>query len=432
MKFLKSDRPPTNRPKEKKVTTTLSRLTRQYPALPPAIVMKTALLSIGVHFDPLMVEAARTALPDFRPHTLPDGSKVQVPYLMKLENGSLVRLRCSEESPFTIKHQGGLSFLLLDEGAPFIQFSFANRPVWHDQTASDGTPLNACGLNQHGDMMVLNLTPACEYWSTPRNESNLSDIRNKRSYRCAFCGYGLPDERSRALGQKEGEATIPPLSMKHAAEAVSKGIEAGARHLYLTGGSMLDPELEADRYLSIVSGLRDVAKDVYLAVGSQALPPSRLKELKAAGADGVCFNLEVWDRKVWQYVCPGKSKFFTRDMWENSLVEAVSVFGKTNVHTAFVIGAEMVFDNALKDTETALRSNLEGARWLLSRDIHPILSLFWPFVGTDMEGAAGPDLHFLLRLFSGVHELRLELNKPFPGNLACKRCLYMQVEGDFE
>jgi hypothetical protein len=394
--------------------------------------MKTALLSMGVRFDPLMVEAARTALPDFRPHTLPDGSKVQVPYLMNLESGSLVRLRCREDSPFTIIHQEGLSFSILDEGTPFIQFTFANRPVWHNHTAADGTPLNACGLNQHGDMMVLNLTPACEYWSTPRDENNLSGVPVKSSYRCAFCGYGLPDERSRALGQKEGQPAIPSLIMQHAAEAVSKGIKAGAKHLYLTGGSMIDPDLEADRYLNIVRDLRDVAKDVYLAVGSQALPPNRLKEFKAAGADGICFNLEVWDRKVWQRVCPGKSKFFTRDMWENSLLEAVSVFGKNNVHTAFVIGAEMVLDDALKNPEAALKSNLEGARWLLSRDIHPILSLFWPFVGTDMERAAGPDLHFLLRLFSGVHELRLELNKPFPGNLACKRCLYMQVEGDFE
>jgi hypothetical protein len=48
-----------------------------------------------------------------------------------------------------------------------------------------------------------------------------------------------------------------------------------------------------------------------------------------------------------------------------------------------------------------------------------------------METAAGPGLHFLLRLFAGVYQLRRELNKPFPGNLACKRCLYMQVEGDF-
>jgi hypothetical protein len=413
------------------VTATLSHLAQQYPALPAAVVMKTALLSLGVKFDPLMLEAAKTALPDFRPHCLPDGTAVEVPYLMNLDSGSLVRLRCREESPFTIARHEGKNFLLLDEGAPFISFTFADRPIWHSHTASDGTPLNACGLNQHGDMMVLNLTPACEYWSTPMESTGLTGAPSKGSYRCAFCGYGLPDARSRALGQKEGQSEIPSIILQHAAEAVSKGIAAGARHLYLTGGSMTDPELEADRYLNIVRGLRDVSKDIYLAVGSQALPPGRLKEFKEAGADGVCFNLEVWDRKIWERVCPGKARFFGRDMWEASLVKAVSIFGENNVHSAFVIGAEMVLDDTLKDSEAALRSNLEGARWLLSRGIHPILSLFWPFVGTDMEGTAGPDLHFLLRLFAGVHELRLALNKPFPGNLSCKRCLYMQVEGDF-
>ena len=91
----------------------------------------------------------------------------------------------------------------------------------------------------------------------------------------------------------------------------------------------------------------------------------------------------------------------------------------------------MALDDALADPEAALRSNLDGAHWLLSRGIHPIMSLFWPFSGTDMEKAAGPDLHFLLRLFAAVNEMRNELNMPFPDNLACKRCLYMQVEGDF-
>jgi hypothetical protein len=134
---------------------------------------------------------------------------------------------------------------------------------------------------------------------------------------------------------------------------------------------------------------------------------------------------------VWERVCPGKARFFGRDMWEESLVAAVEVFGEGNVYSAFVIGAEMVLDDALTAPEDALYSNMEGVRWLLSRGINPILSLFWPFVGTDMEGAAGPDLHFLLRLYSAANEVRVDLNKPFPDNLACKRCLYMQVEGDF-
>lgn len=408
----------------------LPRLTERYPSLPAAVTMKTALLALGMRFDPLLTEAARTALPDFRPHKLPDGTDVPIPYLMILENGSLVRLRCREDSPFSLVKDGD-AFRLLDEDEPVVRFTFAGRPVWHGQTAADGTPLDACGLNQHGDMMVLNLTPACEYWSTPREESGKTGNPPGGSHRCAFCGYGLPDQRSRALGQEQGKPEIPQAVLQRAAEAVSKGKASGARHLYLTGGSMTDPDLEAERYLSVVGGVREASRGVYLAVGSQALPPDRLPEFKKAGADGVCFNLEIWDREVWKRVCPGKARFFGRDMWEESLVQAVQIFGEGNVYSAFVIGAEMVLDAALPDAEAALKSNIEGVRWLLARGINPILSLFWPFVGTDMEGAKGPDLHFLLQLFSRVYQVRLDLKKPFPGNLACKRCLYMQVEGDF-
>ena len=414
---------------------TLTRLAEQYPSLPPGVILKTALLALGVRFDPLLPEAARTALPDFRPHRLPDGTEVQIPYLMILEGGTLVRLRCREDSPFTVNRCDG-RLHLFDKGEPVMPFTFAGRPDWHGRTSEDGTSLDACGLNQHGDMMVLNLAPACEYWSTPwegspREGREVPGCSNIRSHRCAFCGYGLPDERSRALGQKQGLPGVPRPVLQRAAEAVRVGVETGARHLYLTSGSMTNPDLEADRFLSIVRGVRRASEGAYLAVGSQALPPERLPGFKEAGADGVCFNLEVWDRDVWERVCPGKARFIGREMWEESLVEAVGVFGEGNVFSAFVIGAEMVLDDALADPDDAMQSNIEGMQWLISRGIHPILSLFWPFVGTDMEGAAGPDLHFLLRLFGTVNEVRRELNKPFPGNLACKRCLYMQVEGDF-
>ena len=39
------------------------------------------------------------------------------------------------------------------------------------------------------------------------------------------------------------------------------------------GGSMTDPHLEAERYLQVLRAVRQASKGVYLAVGSQALPP---------------------------------------------------------------------------------------------------------------------------------------------------------------
>lgn len=396
---------------------TLKNLAQQYPSLPNAVLLKTALLSLGVRYDPLLAEAAKTALPDFRPHILPDGTSVQIPYLMILENGSLVRLRCREESPFSLTREQDDAYCLLDHDQPVIRFTFAGRPAWHGRVSEDGTPLDSCGLNQHGDMMVLNLTPACEYWSTPQEGLGMNGSSHAGSCRCAFCGYGLPDDRSRSMGQAKGQPRIPRSVMKRACEAVRLGAEAGARHLYLTGGSMTDPELEAQRYLGLVQGVREASEGVYLAVGSQALPPQHLPAIKEAGGDGACFNLEIWDREVWRRVCPGKAKFLGRKMWEESLVEAVQVFGTGNVFSALVIGAEMALDEALADPDAALRSNLEGARWLLSHGIHPILSLFWPFAGTDLEKASGPDLHFLLRLYAAVNEMRTELNMPFPKRL---------------
>ena len=96
----------------------------------------------------------------------------------------------------------------------------------------------------------------------------------------------------------------------------------------------------------------------YVACGSGAIPKAAMKRLRELGVKGACFNLEVWDPVQFERVCPGKHAIVGRDRWLESLEDAVDVFGRGHVKSAFVGGAELVGDGVCQTPDEALRAPL--------------------------------------------------------------------------
>ena len=103
---------------------------------------------------------------------------------------------------------------------------------WQTQKTADGLPFPQAGVTTHGDMLVINVAPGCEYFLHKQDGVSM---------RCTFCAYGAPDERTAHLGQKTGQVEIPPPTlerMREALDAVTGQTEI--RHIYLVGGSLTD------------------------------------------------------------------------------------------------------------------------------------------------------------------------------------------------
>ena len=154
--------------------------------------------------------------------------QVPFPYLMRLADDTQVRLRLKHDSPFTLRQLDGQRFPSFEEARqnadPLLAWSdqhelsskqlkpdgysyalyegdrlittlsFEPKLAWSNALTEDGTPFKATGLSQHGDMMVLNPAPGCEYFVAPFGHE-------KKNLSCQFCLYGLPDQRMNALGQ---------------------------------------------------------------------------------------------------------------------------------------------------------------------------------------------------------------------------------------
>ena len=249
----------------------LDRLAADYPSIPHQVRLKAALLFYGVHdSDPhvrALVEAGDWAFPNFMPYHLPPHAptyrgarQVPFPYLLRLEDDTQVRLRLKADSPFSLRRVDGsalpgfddelgaawsgeepregsgvedrLTHFALYEGERRITtLTFEPQLAWSDALTADGTPFKATGLSQHGDMMVLNPAPGCEYFVAPFGHE-------KRNLSCQFCLYGLPDQRMKSLGQELFKAGLPEEQLKRICEACAHP-ETHARHLYLVSGSMV-------------------------------------------------------------------------------------------------------------------------------------------------------------------------------------------------
>jgi hypothetical protein len=291
----------------------------------------------------------------------------------------------------------------------------------------DGTSMGRVGASVHGDMLVLNPAPGCQYFSARREAG--------RRMRCAFCLYGQPAPWQEALGQTLDEPLLPEWALARLVETVNAAVAGGdIAHVYLVGGSLVDPAEEAARYLQLARAIRRGCPDVpYLACGSGALPDEALEELHGEGlVDGVCFNLEVFGADLFETICPGKARSVGYEGWLHSLEKAVALWGVGHVYTAMVAGVELEPKWGGLGVAEAVDRCVTGAADLLDRGIFPIFSLYWPLYGEAHDEVVAK----LRDYFAAVHlryaDLRRARALHFDPRFMCHRCAYMQLECDLD
>jgi hypothetical protein len=293
------------------------------------------------------------------------------------------------------------------------------------QTTIDGQPLAKAGLQTHGDMLVINVAPGCEYF-LHKHEG--------QSMRCAFCAYGAPDERTAHLGQVTGQVEIPERTLERMAEGLHAVVkQTTIRHIYLVGGSLTDGRKEGERFLQLARFVkRENRYGIPVALGSGAIPDDQIEQFRREElVDFVCFNLEMWSEPLFAKVCPGKNRYVGYHRWIEALETAVRVFGRGRVYSAMVAGIELDPEHGLSWQEAA-RTALDGAEDLCARGIIPIYSLMWPSGGKDR-----PDYHERIRgyfetLNLGYQRIRRQHGLHVSEGFMCHRCAYMQIECDLD
>ena len=122
-------------------------------------------------------------------------------------------------------------------------------------------------------------------------------------------------------------------------------------------------------------------------------------------------DIEVLNSDLFQWICPGKSKYIGYDTWKERLFYAVEIFGKGYVSTGIVAGVEMAKPYGYMNEEQALESTLKEAE-IFFRNGVSVVSCVWRIAADSLfSEQTGPTLDFYIRL---TRELNLMRKKYIP------------------
>jgi len=418
----------------------IDELCAKFPEIPRSIVIKTDLLTEGVRFTPLALEIGKWAVPEFLPwdrevhkgyaaigSDLVSQDWAWLPHSMSFPGGITAKVLYDfirhHTSPYEMQATDG-EFCLAYEGEPLIDITFERRPQWLSRRLKDGRQMASVFVLSSPDRLLGFPIRFCAYYQP-------EDI-------CRFCCLN-PSGKNIAKGDGYHDVI---MSGEAAADCLAAALdEMELRHVTLTGGALRDQRKEAEIHAQVsehLARVRDTRHaNLAIQVMSAALDDDGLERLKEAGVDEVCFNMEVWEERLWPEIVPGKNRHIGRDVWMQRLVNAVEVFGRGRVFCQFVIGVEMVSGRMASHAE-GIKSVLEGVEWCAQNGVQSRTHIWCNTPGSLYEPRPGPPTEYFLTISLERHKILQKYDMYFPAGAwpayssTCHRCGYLSADSDFQ
>ncbi len=352
-------------------------LIARYPEIPPEAVLKEDLLRTGIAFD----EAALTenldgeVKPksyfifsfDQKPLTELGAAALQrPPEEIALSGGPLelrrtiVSVRVNPDSPYRVARVDGGLRLSLD-GRDVAEVSTPPMPEYYRHSLSNGkTVMETAPTIEWGYLIYLTVLRLCQYFGA-KEECGFCDINhNWRQHRKAGRPY---------TGVKPVEDVLEAL-------ALIDRYDDGHTHAYtLTGGSVtstVDGLAEADFYGRYAQAIEERFPGRWIGkVVAQALPKADAQRFKDYGISIYHPNYEVWDKRLFSLISPGKERYVGREEWHRRILDAAEVFGPSHVIPNFVAGVEMAQPFGFESLDDAIASTVEGLDYFMSHGVTP-------------------------------------------------------------
>jgi len=341
-------------------------------------LVKSALFLSGVRLDPSALEGIGNRWKEDlgQRHYDPDAGASRgapLPHALLMPHGLYLPLVIDAASPFVLRRQRGVLRLHLDD-LPLFPVEFEARPRYYERSTASGVPMRLVGVHRLQRQVLVEYGAHCRFFA--------------EKTACLFCGIVAEQATLRPRHQSYFSAT--PAEVAEVVEAAyAEGI---ATEMQLTGG-VLPRRAEVPYFLEVGRAMQQ-RLGVATVAGSQAVlcPPSlsEVDALREAGWEGVAFNIEVWDERLWPGFAPGKAALLPREEWLRALEHAAQVFGKGKVASVIVAGLE------------PRGSVLDGIAWLAERGIYGVPIPWAPAPGSALEGHRTPTAEWHFDLLARV------------------------------
>ena len=395
-------------------------LIEKYPDVPQEAIFKEDLLRLGVSFSEDALRVCSGFKPksyfifsfDLRPiKELEQGENLRAPEELSLVDGprgfrrTIVSVRIHPGSPYRVDIiEGKLSLLVEGEGVCEVELQ--EMPEYYLRDLRNGRTISEIAPTiEWGYLVYLTVYRKCQYFGFKEE--------------CQFCDINENVRQQKEAGRPY-ETVKPIEEVVEALEIIDEtDVEKRTGAYTLTGGSItrhLRGEDEATFYEAYARAINSRFPGRWISkMVVQALPLDDVKRFRDAGVQIYHPNYEVWDRRLFPIICPGKEDYVGRDEWMKRIVDSAEIFGPSQVIPNFVAGVEMAAPHGFKTVEEALESTGEGLDYFMSKGITPRFTVWCPeplsVLGKD-QGPAPLEYHVgLLRLW---RETLLRYGLPAP------------------
>jgi hypothetical protein len=388
-------------------------LIARFPEVPPEAVLKEDLLRTGIAFD----ESALTENLDgeVKPKSyfifsfdqkplaeLGAAALRRPPEEIALTGGrwelrrTIVSVRVNPESPYSVSSSASGLVLSL-EGRPLADVALPPMPEYYRHTLANGkTVMETAPTIQWGYLIYLTVLRLCQYFGA-HEECKFCDINhNWRQHRKAGRPY---------TGVKPVEDVLEALALidRYDVDRVSTAYT-------LTGGSVtssVDGLAEADFYGRYAEAIEARFPGRWIGkVVAQALPKADVQRFKDYGISIYHPNYEVWDKRLFEIISPGKERYVGREEWHRRIFDAADVFGPSHVIPNFVAGVERARPFGFESVDEAIASTVEGLDHFMSAGITPRFTTWCPEPTTPLgrDNPNGAPLEYHVRLLGAYRE----------------------------
>jgi hypothetical protein len=401
-------------------------LMERFPHIPREAVLKEDLLRTGIAFDDsaLSNNLEGEIKPksyfifsfDQKPLTeLGEAAIRRPPEEIALTGGpyqlrrTIVSVRVNPSSPYRVAGSGTGALHLTLEGRDLADVGLPPMPEYYRHELSNGkTVMETAPTIQWGYLIYLTVLRLCQYFGA-KEECQFCDINhNWRQHKKEGRPY---------TGVKPVDDVLEALAL------IDRYDTAKASKAYtLTGGSVtstVDGLAEADFYGRYAQAIEERFPNRWIGkVVAQALPRADVQRYKDYGITIYHPNYEVWDKRLFEIISPGKERYVGREEWHRRIFDAAEVFGARYVIPNFVAGVEMAKPFGFGTVDEAIASTTEGLDYFMSRGITPRFTNWCPEPSTPLgrDNPNGAPLEYHIRLLEAYREtLEAHGLKPPPG-----------------
>lgn len=297
-----------------------------------------------------------------------------------------------ENSPYSLEEIDG-EFWICKNKKQIRQFTPISAPKWYQRRTANGTLMADILLQEGVDTLITAIWNSCCYF--------------RKKEQCKFCVL-------------DSERGVEWKDLNQIKEVVSVAYKENPNYfLHFTGGNTYTPYHGVAYYEKYVKAIRSANSKIPISL--EISPPediNYLKKMVEFGVNGFSINIEVWDEKKRQEICPGKSKI-KRELYFKAWEMGTNLLGKFKTSSAILVGL---------DSEKNIK---EAIKILVEIGVKPSLIPFHPFLKSLLNDLPLPDPEELMELSAYAGQLMVKSDIKLSNLTGCEHCGACTLEKDY-